>query len=593
MTISTSLDQLRDAGLIRLADGEPDPEYLFRHTLLQETAYRTLLRQERSTLHLSVGRALERMYPQQRDELAPILGEHFDQGGEPGRAMTYFTLSGEGAARVHAVSVALGFFERALGLALQGHGGAEDIAHLYTRRGRMLELSGEYGRAVENYGEMEAAGEELDQPNLSLKGLVLRANLFCIPSSVADWEKGEALSREALEFAQSIGDPESEARALWNLMLVCQFREDPEKAITFGERALALTQAQGLKEQTAFVLNDLASAYLMAGRGERALSAGQQARSLWEELDNLPMLVDSLSNAAGYFVFAGKYQKAIQLSEEAGRISDKIENDWGRAYSLYVLPIAYSELGELQRAIDVGMACIDFAEKAGFIVPLVQTRAEMASVYAYLGQFQHAHRLLEESLHQAERAQMANWRAVPLAMTSLCHTLSRDLERAEQFLQAALGVSRSAARLSLFSPGGLFTLIAEAHLRFAQADFPNCLEASRRLSEGLSQNGFRLLVSDGLWLQGKALLAQDQLEAAGGVLEKAEQTAQEIGSQRTLWMIRATQAELAARRGEHAGAEQRRAKAAEGVGYITEKLTDETLRNSFLGLPEVRAVLEP
>ena len=70
MTQNTQVDALEAKGLIRLAAIRPELEYLFRHGLVQDAAYESLLKQERRELHGQVGEALEELYPERAGELA-------------------------------------------------------------------------------------------------------------------------------------------------------------------------------------------------------------------------------------------------------------------------------------------------------------------------------------------------------------------------------------------------------------------------------------------------------------------------------------------------------------------------------------------
>ncbi len=73
MTQNTQVDLLEAKGLIRLASIRPELEYLFRHGLVQDAAYASLLKQERRELHGRVGAALEELYPERAGELALVL----------------------------------------------------------------------------------------------------------------------------------------------------------------------------------------------------------------------------------------------------------------------------------------------------------------------------------------------------------------------------------------------------------------------------------------------------------------------------------------------------------------------------------------
>ena len=62
MTVTTHLTTLEASGLVRLAQTQPELEYLFRHALLQDAAYGSLVRSDRRALHLAVAEAMERLY---------------------------------------------------------------------------------------------------------------------------------------------------------------------------------------------------------------------------------------------------------------------------------------------------------------------------------------------------------------------------------------------------------------------------------------------------------------------------------------------------------------------------------------------------
>jgi predicted ATPase len=110
------LDALEAKGLIRLASVAPELEYLFRHALVQDTAYGSLLKQERRALHLLVGGALEELYPERRGDLAAVLAMHFEQAGETDRAVRYLAEAARFAYDRFAIVEAYDLFTRASAL---------------------------------------------------------------------------------------------------------------------------------------------------------------------------------------------------------------------------------------------------------------------------------------------------------------------------------------------------------------------------------------------------------------------------------------------------------------------------------------------
>src|SRR4029078_11872688 len=116
MTADTQLETLEAKGLIRLAVLRPELEYLFRHALVQDAAYGSLLKQERRELHAQVGEALEELYPERRDELAPVLAMHFESAGETDKAIASPAAGGQHAFMQNAIVESFEDYNRASAL---------------------------------------------------------------------------------------------------------------------------------------------------------------------------------------------------------------------------------------------------------------------------------------------------------------------------------------------------------------------------------------------------------------------------------------------------------------------------------------------
>src|SRR5205807_9492391 len=95
---------------------EPDLEYLFRHALVQDAAYASLLKQDRRTLHRLAAETLLATYPGRERGLAGVVAMHFEQAGDAVAATEHLVVAGEHAVERFANREALSFFERALAL---------------------------------------------------------------------------------------------------------------------------------------------------------------------------------------------------------------------------------------------------------------------------------------------------------------------------------------------------------------------------------------------------------------------------------------------------------------------------------------------
>ena len=113
MTIRTELSTLEASGLVQVAALEPELEYLFRHALVQDAAYSSLLKQDRRTLHTLAADTLLSVYPNRRREFAAVIALHLERAGDVPAAAEHLVVAGEHALERFAHREALAFFDRA------------------------------------------------------------------------------------------------------------------------------------------------------------------------------------------------------------------------------------------------------------------------------------------------------------------------------------------------------------------------------------------------------------------------------------------------------------------------------------------------
>ena len=185
------LARLQSAELVFEATRLPELEYAFRHSLTQEAAYNTILLRRRREFHKSVGEAIEVLFPDRADELAPRLAHHFAEARAADKALRYYTLAGDAAMRLYANTEAAGHCGEALQLALQQEAGGERLIHIYRNRGRALELTGQFDEAIDNYAQMEGLAHERGDRTLELAALACQGHRSRDPEPKVRPSEGE------------------------------------------------------------------------------------------------------------------------------------------------------------------------------------------------------------------------------------------------------------------------------------------------------------------------------------------------------------------------------------------------------------------
>jgi predicted ATPase len=92
--LRSELEQLAEAGLVFRHGTPPRATFMFKHALVQDAAYSTLLRSQRQELHARIGKALEDQFPETAEAQPEILAQHFAEAGLVEKSVAYWGKAG-------------------------------------------------------------------------------------------------------------------------------------------------------------------------------------------------------------------------------------------------------------------------------------------------------------------------------------------------------------------------------------------------------------------------------------------------------------------------------------------------------------------
>ena len=114
--LTSSLDRLADAGLVFVRGEPPARSYVFKHALVQDAAYQTLLKSKRQQLHGKIAKALEVDSPEVAQSRPEILAHHYTEAGLTETAIKWWNNAGDLANKRSANNEAVRHFSRAIQL---------------------------------------------------------------------------------------------------------------------------------------------------------------------------------------------------------------------------------------------------------------------------------------------------------------------------------------------------------------------------------------------------------------------------------------------------------------------------------------------
>ena len=112
--LQDALQRLVDAGLVFQRGTPPEAAYLFKHALVQDTAYSTLLRGPRRQLHARIAEALTAHYPELMDSQPELFAQHYGEAGLIEKSIAYWGKAGHGSAARSAMAEAAAQFQKGL-----------------------------------------------------------------------------------------------------------------------------------------------------------------------------------------------------------------------------------------------------------------------------------------------------------------------------------------------------------------------------------------------------------------------------------------------------------------------------------------------
>ncbi len=339
MTTAAQLDTLEAKGLIRLATYRPELEYLFRHWLVQDAAYGSLLKQERRELHRLVGETLETLYPDRLDELAPVLAMHFEQAGDANKAVAYLLTVGRQALEGAAIREAYSAFDRAAVLLPPPSAG--ERAELQRQRVEIAigrtRASWAFRPVPELIAEMAAAvpaAEALGDPMLiAAVHLNLALGRMQNGAPAIDPDVRRSLDR-VTEIGEQIEDPSLRAMPLAIVGLNQVMTGPLRNGVQALEEAIPLMELRDDLIGASFARGSLAMGYAELGEFDRAEEAAQRATEMAVEGDLIAQLDAQISeamvqSARGRLDEAGPMAaRCVIRAEETGATACAMVSSW-------------------------------------------------------------------------------------------------------------------------------------------------------------------------------------------------------------------------------------------------------------------------
>ncbi|HJY80091.1 MAG TPA: adenylate cyclase, partial [Candidatus Binatia bacterium] len=333
------LRQLVEAELVYQRGVAPQVTYFFKHALIQDAAYQSLLKSKRQQLHQQIAQVLEERFPDTKETQSELLAHHYTEAGLIVQAIPYWQKAGERA--------------------MQRSANVEAVSHLT----KGLELLNTLPDTPERIQQELTLQITLGAPLTATKGYAAR-------------EVGQVYTR-ARELCRQLGETPQLIPVLFGLWRFYLQRAELQTARELGEECLSLAQqlhdpvrllrAHNTLGVTLFYLAELQAAREHLEQGIALYSPQQRSLAVVQD----PM-VACLSYMAWVLWYLGYPDQALRRSQEALALAQELSHPYSMAQALFFAAELHHLRQEAQVVQERAEAVITLAAEQGFPFWLAQ-----------------------------------------------------------------------------------------------------------------------------------------------------------------------------------------------------------------------------
>jgi tetratricopeptide (TPR) repeat protein len=411
--VLSALDQLTEAGLVFRRGTPPRATFMFKHALVQDAAYSTLLRSQRQELHSRIGRVLKDRFSEIADAQPEIVAHHFTHAGLIDLAIEYWQKAGERALQRSANAEASAHLTNAIGLV----GSLPAESERNHRELRLQMALGSATRAIKGHASPEAlrvysrARNLLDETIPAKEQMAVLYGFWSVNVVRAEYLPGLAVAQQSLALAVEGQDPEAAAFASRMMGLALWATGSYAEAVPHLERTVALyapgagnsTDLRYSQDHAVWALSMLALALWPLGYPEKAAAAATKSLSWAWKIQHAMTTGFALSfGSALWGVFGADPRQDGSRSNDA--LAFCLERDL-RAYipwARYYHGLTLVRNGEHRQGLELMRTGMVALEKIGMRMLWPGHLGYLASAHVSVGETETGFGLLSEAIQAVE-----------------------------------------------------------------------------------------------------------------------------------------------------------------------------------------------
>jgi len=339
-------------------------EYIFKHAVLRDVTYETVLLRLRRAYHGLVASWLEENAGDRVSEFTGLIAEHYERAKDTENALLWLTRAGKAAYTTSAYMEALSYFRRALDL-LSDDSDPTSRADLLNRTGGSLEKLSRYDEAWEMLEQALELADEADSPMTAAEALIVLAWIATIRGMR---KEAKDFSQLALSRAEESGDRSTMARALGRM---ADYEEDRtyEKLLSYYQRSIEMYRELADRNGMAISLLNMGNIAMDFREFEHARGYYKKSLEIYQEIGNRWGVANCLGNLGNVASAQKRSSEAMDLHNRSMALSISIGDVEGEVICNLNLGVDFSKLGRSDKSLEHSTRAMELAIRVG-LTPL-------------------------------------------------------------------------------------------------------------------------------------------------------------------------------------------------------------------------------
>ena len=378
-----------------------DMEYMFKHALIRDVAYKGLLKKKRREIHRKTAEYMEGIFREKIENYYEVLGNHYYHAETFEKSYDYYKKAGDDAKKLYLNNVALGCYTKAIEIhkrilpyekeklaelyekigdvkvvkaeydkackdyknAFHYYKAIEKKAGIRRKIGNIFFYKGEYDTAISFYEEITEILKKISKSSILSETLIDYAHLLSIGKS--DYERAEKMIEEALRKIDEKNEPRIYARGLNNLGSISLRRCDYDKAMKYYQKSLAINEGLNYKKGIGTVANNIGVVYKNKGELDTALKYYKIHLTISEEISDKRGIGMASCNIGNIYKDIGELDTALKYYKIHLTISEEIGDKMGIGLASCNSGNVYFNKGEIDTALKYYERYLAITEEIG------------------------------------------------------------------------------------------------------------------------------------------------------------------------------------------------------------------------------------